>query len=247
MKLFPDRRNNTQKGSALFLILIGVALFAALSYTVAQIMRSGNPNMITEEKARLYADEILNYARALRQATQSTRISGGCSTTGISFENAVLAGYAHSPVVADRCKVFHEDGGAMNYMPPGVEWLDMVYTPAPAVRGRWVFPANICFLNVGNATTGCDSDSEDNEALVAWLPYVRKEVCAQLNILSNVSNVGSNPPPLTYAGNLVPVLFTGTQTDGAEIDTGGKIAGCYEGSGTLPAGTYHFYQVLLPR
>ena len=247
MKSFPAQSNTSQKGSALFMILIGVVLFAALSYSVAQMMRGGNPMIITEEKARLYGGEILNYARAMRQSTQNTRISGGCSTTGISFENAQLVGYEHSPVVTDACKIFHEDGGAINYLPPGKEWLDMNLSPAPALRGQWMFPANICVPTIGSAVANCESGSTDDEALMAWLPYVRKEVCSQLNTLLAIDNPGGSPPLLTYAGNITPVQFTGTQTDGAAIDMDGKMAGCYEGTGALPAGTYHFYQVLLPR
>ena len=54
--------NNRQKerGSVLFYILIGVVLFAALSYTVSGMMRGGDATMITEERSRLLAGEILD-------------------------------------------------------------------------------------------------------------------------------------------------------------------------------------------
>jgi hypothetical protein len=235
---------NFEKGSALFLILIGVVLFAALSYSVAQMMRGGNPMMITEEKARLYADEILNYSRALRQATQNTRISGGCGALNVSFENASVTGYEHTPAASDACKIFHENGGAVNYISPSQDWLDMVYSPAPALRGQWVFPARICLPGLGNAATGCEADGIDNESLVAILPFVRKEVCAQLNTLLGINNPGGNPPPLDYSGDITVVLFNGTQADAVAVNTSNNMAGCYEG---VPADTYHFYQVLLPR
>ncbi len=236
----------TQKGSALFIILVGVVLFAALSYTVAQMMRGGNPAIITEEKARLYADELLNYARALRQATQNVKING-CPDLSISFEAPNLTGYGHTPAATDGCKIFHEAGGAVNYLVPSQDWLDMIYSPAP-LRGEWLFATGACVPGVGNAVAGCQADSVDNEALVALLLFLRKEVCIKVNELLGVPNVNGSPPPITIVGPGTFAKFIGTQSDGSAIDTGGKMAGCYEGNGiTTPLSTYHFYQVLLPR
>ncbi len=238
---------NPQKGSALFIILVGVMLFAALSYTVAQMMRGGNVSIISEEKARLFADEVLNYARALRQSVQNVKING-CSEMNISFENVVLTGYEHTPVVTDNCKVFHEAGGAVNYLTPAADWLDMRYTPAPPLRGQWYFPANTCVPGTGSALANCQSDSTDNEALVAVLPFMRKEVCVAINNIVGVTNIGNSPPPVAYTGVAAPPKFTGTLADGTSIDTGSKMSGCFEGDGgSVPTGTYHFYQVLLPR
>ncbi len=64
-----------QAGNVLFLILLAVALFAALSYAVTQSSRSGGKNA-SDEKARLVVAEILNYENAIRMAAQRIRMRG---------------------------------------------------------------------------------------------------------------------------------------------------------------------------
>lgn len=241
-----------QSGNVLFLILIAVALFAALSYSVANILRSGNPEMITEERAKILANEILSQARTFRQGIQMLRVSNGCSDTGVSFETPALSGYTHSPIVADKCKLFHQSGGGLVYVPPPEEVLDMGYSPAPALRGQWFFPADTCVPEIGTAPagTGCNSDSADNEAIIAVLPFIRKNICVQINKNLGVNNPGGNPPVETSnawpAGN---TKFNGGQNDTERLDQDGFMAGCFEGSATNtpPTGTYHFFQVLMPR
>jgi hypothetical protein len=251
MKLFPCKKPVSQKGSVLFIILIGVMLFAALSYSVAHMMRGGSPTMIGEEKSRLFGDEILNYARALRSAVQNLKISNSCKDSEISFEHTDLAGYTHSPVVPDTCKIFHSSGGGMVYQAPSAEWLDTVYSPAPALRGNWYFPANTCVPGTGTAPAGgCDANGDDDEAIIAVLPFLRRQICIQINDLLGVANPGGEPPAETAnawpAGN---TKFAGAFSDGEQIDQPGVSAGCFRGSGiaTPPANTYHFFQVILPR
>ncbi len=62
-------------GNVLFLILIAVALFAALSYVVVQSTRSGGSNTANEH-ARLEAAKILNYVNQLRPAALRLLMSG---------------------------------------------------------------------------------------------------------------------------------------------------------------------------
>lgn len=47
-----------ERGNVLIYILIAIALFAALSYTVGNMMRGGNADMIDEENASLYAGKF---------------------------------------------------------------------------------------------------------------------------------------------------------------------------------------------
>ncbi|MCC7305528.1 MAG: hypothetical protein IT558_04620 [Alphaproteobacteria bacterium] len=245
------KRRKSQAGSALFLILIGVALFAALSYVVANMMRGGDPNSIADDKARLYADEILNYGRALRQAAQNLKISSGCADANISFEDTALAGYTHAPAVADNCKVFHKDGGGITYLAPAAEWLDTT-SPAPVLRGYWYFPADTCIAGIGSVASGvdCSIDGTDNESLIVVLPYIKRQICIELNKALGVANPGGVPPQETNGGWVTGSgKFDGTQSDGEILDQEGQRAGCFEGSAanTPPTRTYHFYQVLVAR
>lgn len=242
-------KNGSQRGSALFIILVGVVLFAALAFAVGNMMRGGNPETITVEKARLAGSEIMAYAQSLRRAAQDMKISNGCNDLDISVENNSVAGYTHAPATTDTCKLFHSDGGGLVYQVPVDDWLDTA-TPAPALRGQWFFPANTCAPGTGSAPAGCATDTDDNEAIIAVLPFINRQLCIQLNDLLGVDNPGGNPPVET--GDAWPVAatkYTGAQSDGTKLDQGGRMAGCFEGAAasTPPSGTYHFFQILIPR
>jgi type II secretory pathway pseudopilin PulG len=233
------------------MILVAVVMFAALSMIVAGMLRGGNPRTVADDKAQLYANEILSYARAMRQNVQSMKISNNCRDLEISFENSTLTGYAHTPAAQEACRLFNANGGSMNYMVPPTSWLHMEFPGGPALRGKWFFPANTCVPGLGTAPAGgCKADSIDNEALIAILPYVRKDICVHLNDKLGVENPGGEPPAETDNAWLpAETIFTGTQADGEQIDAGGYMAACFEGAGSNdpPANSYHFYQVLLPR
>lgn len=234
-----------QSGNILFLILIAVALFAALSFVVSDMMRGGSTATISDEKASAYVSEILDYGRTLRQAVQNVSING-CDNTDISFSNIIVSGYAHSPVVDDSCKIFAPDGGAMTYVAPDSDWLAKV-SPTPSLQGQWYFPANVCVLDIGKGGSGCDSDGNDNEDLIVVLPYIKQEICLLIN---RRLNLGASA--LSASGDEWPsagTKFTGSFSDGEVLDQSGVLAGCFEGDSTnTPAsGTYHFFQVLKAR
>jgi hypothetical protein len=51
----------SESGNALFYILIGVVLFAALGMAVSSSMRGGgNAEAIQEDRAKILSDELLN-------------------------------------------------------------------------------------------------------------------------------------------------------------------------------------------
>ena len=247
-----NNRFKEQKGSALFIILVAIVLFVALSYTVAEMFRGGNANIISDEKSKLQADEILNYARSLRQATQNLKISNGCSESDISFENQYVLGYEHAPPVANKCKIFNDAGGGVVYLRPVAEWLDLNYATTSPLRGDWFFPGKVCVPGVGNAPTGlgCNADGVDNEAIIAVLPYIKQNICIAINNALGVDNPAGTPP-VENGGAWMndDSKFLGPQTDGERLDQSGQSAGCFEGApgSSPPSKSYHFFQVLVPR
>jgi len=64
--LVTDIKNSPKAGNVLFLILIAVALFAALSYAVTSSSRSGTGG-VGEDKAKLAASTLLQYAAGVEQ------------------------------------------------------------------------------------------------------------------------------------------------------------------------------------
>lgn len=103
-------------GNALFLILIAVALFAALSYAITSSGRGSGD--IDKEQASIAAAQIVQYGDAIYRAIQKMKIINGCSDYDISFyldTEPDLTFYQHTPETRDECKVFHPDGGGVAY------------------------------------------------------------------------------------------------------------------------------------
>lgn len=238
----------SQNGSALLWILIGVALFAALGFAVTRGMRGGGESTIAVEVARARAIDVVQYGNALRAAVQNLRIEG-VTPQAVSFETPLVSGYANANCAGSSCKVFDPGGGGMAYRAPAEEWLDQSQS-AKTLFGQWYFPAGVCVEDIGSGGAGCDSDGEDNEDLIAVLPWVRREICIEINEKLGISNPGGNPP--VEVGNGWPVAntkFTGTFSDGVILEQTGQSAGCFAGNAaaTPPAGAYAFFQVLMAR
>jgi type II secretory pathway pseudopilin PulG len=213
-------KRTPETGSVIFMILIAVILFAALSYVVAQMLRSGDANVIGEQQASIFADEILSSARQYRQGVQSLRISNGCADTDISFEAAALTGYAHSPAASDECKLFHADGGGAAYNAPSLSYSD---------GSDWIF-------NGGNDVSGVGTSAPD---LVVILPNINLSVCNSINEKMGISDTG-NDTTVDFS------KFTGAYTSTQVINfAAGVAAGClnYVSSGD----NYFFYQTLVAR
>lgn len=238
-----------QSGNVLFYILIAVALLAALSYAVAQGGRSSLSGL-TDEKSRLFAGEILEYADSLSNAVSQIKLRG-YTEAQVSFENSIVSGYANANCSEDFCKVFALDGGGVNYMAPKMDWLDSG-SSGQLRYGELYIHAQSHVVDVGT--------SDDD--LVLFIPYLKKELCIAINDLLGIEPTGQDVPSETNGPFAVNIKFDGTYVqvadrkvsgDGTTGQTDilyGKQAGCTESSGGASnpsAGTYHFFKVLIPR
>ncbi|MCD8569257.1 MAG: hypothetical protein LRY50_13400, partial [Geovibrio sp.] len=79
-------QNSRESGNVLFLILVAVALFAALSYAVSSSTRSGSSDGGRQEDTEIIASSLLQYASGLAMAVEKMRLSHSCSESDISFE-----------------------------------------------------------------------------------------------------------------------------------------------------------------
>lgn len=240
-----------ESGNVMIYIFLGIALFAALSFAVANIMRSGTGDPKREVMA-LYSSDVIQYGDGLKRAVQAMHIRG-LADDEISFESPKLnLNYAH-PVSApnqcttDSCRVFQPAGGGVSYMKPLERWLDAAGA-ADTLYGDWFFPGEVCVEDAGMGGAGCESDGEDNEDLVAVLPWIRRELCIDINNKLGITNPGGNPPVAGGAawgsGN---ARFLGTFAEEAIIARGGQTAGCLQGAGIPPSNSYFYYKVLLAR
>ena len=252
----PINGGGNQQGSAIVWILIAIALFAALNFTISQGSRSGTQS-ITKEQARLAATEILDYGRAIKQAVQTLQING-CSDTEVSFENPVVPGYEHTPPARDECKVFHPAGGGLNYLEPEEEWMDGLATSQAAGHyGTWFTNSRVHIRGLGIDNNGsvCSSGTGDCKELTTGVPFIKKEICIEINkkIGWGVDDNGT-PYQDTGASYGTGTLFTGSYpSGGVQMGTASPsnysniMTGCIEGDVAPPSGTYSFFQVLIVR
>lgn len=127
---------SSQNGNVLFLILIAVALFAALSYAITNSTRT-NGNGISKEKATAYASQILQFGASMRQTISRMKLSNGCTDSTLDFYTPVYHKYTTTTPsntvntnASAKCHLFDANGGNMVPVIPPVEALT---TPTIAV------------------------------------------------------------------------------------------------------------------
>lgn len=99
---------NPRSGNVLFLILIAVALFAALSYVVTQSSRSGTAG-VSDDKLALMATQLLQHGVATRTTIARMAVNGSNMDT-LDFW------WDQNPVGA----VFGKEGGGVRLAPPNL-------------------------------------------------------------------------------------------------------------------------------
>jgi hypothetical protein len=241
------RARRGESGNALFYIFAAIALLAALTYAVSHSGRTSVSDL-TKDRVRLLAGEVISYGDSVAKGTAMLRLRG-IPATSIDLDNSVLTGYDNAACTTADCAVFDPDGGGVNYVIPPTDWLDSSFS-GQGDYGQAYFDGHSCVPLVGSGHTDCDSDSTDNEELVMFVPFVRKQLCTQINDLLSVGNPGGDAPVVSDCA--FGTKFTGSFGDGTAIDApelAGKTAGCfrYDGGCGGAGGSYHFYQVLIAR
>lgn len=229
-----QRLKNSEAGNVLFLILIAVALFAALSFAVVSSSRSTKSN--EEESNTLKTSDIVNFAAFVTNGVTFT-YTNGCNSSQISFERAPFDGsdplYVNPNAPSDmECHVFHPLGGKS------------IYRTFPDFNNN----ADILFTGHFDID-GIGSDEPD---IVMVVPNVTSGMCAKLNQRLDVDYDGGIPQENTFLADVTANPFVGTYSATAvdmDCDDGGGISctrqhsACVQGNG----GAYHFYHVVLLR
>lgn len=235
-------KRSSQAGSAFFLILIGIALFAALSYAFLQGSRTATSEL-GKDQARLVANEIISYAASLQKAVDTLRLRG-CLDTELNFTHPLDVGNLlvnpNSP--SDKsCDLFDMNGGKLSFSGIDIKALDTAYASQVALGyGLAVPTGDIANEGVGSA--------QNDLAIVA--PFVKKEVCTMINNIVGITNPNDSPPVSTVDLNYSP--FAGTYNSGTGGLAGvnntakGKSIGCIEASNWGPD-VYFFFAMLVAR
>jgi hypothetical protein len=166
-----DFKFKAQKGNVLFLILIAVALFAALSYAVTQSSRSGGS--ADRETSLLNSAQITQYPTALQTAALRMIIDGA-SVSSIYYNVPSAQGTASNQYL------FHPNGGGAVYSTVPADLM------AGSGEGFWAINGEFFIQDIG--TSAAD--------IIAFLPGIPVELCKKINVELGVGAADGTPPVL---------------------------------------------------
>lgn len=184
------KNRNSESGNVLFLILIAVALFAALSYAVTQSTRSGGGS--AEREQAILSGASLTQGPAALRTSLIRMILGGADATAITFDSPANFG-----AISDlTLLVFHPTGGG------GVFQRAPADVMAGGNQGTWFYNANFNIPQIGVDTAGTGND------IIAFLPDISQNICTQIN---NEFSINATADGCTAPLNgVIPQLDTGS-------------------------------------
>lgn len=241
-KSMMEKRVNKESGNVLFLILIAVALFAALSYAVTSSTNSGGGNA-DEESSLVNSAAIAQYPASIKTAIVRMTAMKGVSNTGVGTSDTGLLfnkpdDFGSITPGQEYRAVFHPAGGNAAY-------YDATQGITAGASGAWIFTRAFEIANVGSSTAG---DLAGNE-IIAFLPNVTKGICDKINEQSSIAGTDIvHDAGVTITDNLLVEgateadagIIGGTATTAPDI--AGKYNGCFRNGA---AGPYVYYHVLL--
>lgn len=235
------------RGNALFIILLCIVLFAALTYAVSGNFRANSS--LSQTKVEALASDIVLSAASVEKAVNKMLVQG-ISESRISFTRNGSDGYQLSPVQNDAERVFSSQGGGAQWLDPSGDELDQTKSALTGF-GSWAYTG---YMHADGH--GTDGAGESTKELLAVLPYVRKDICIAINKRMGIDNPSGNPPK--ESSNMRIDKYQGAYSSGTvslsvnSARTFGFKAGCIEGntlgSGSVDvSGSYFFYYVLIAR
>lgn len=247
-----------QNGNILFLILLAVVLFAALSYAVTSSMRGGGKDM-SAEAAQSSAAQILNTVNLIGATVQRLQLVNNCRDTEINFANNFVrpASYVNNNSPEDkRCNVFDPAGGGAVISKITESALEPCNTSSSnpqmcgggvlvSERGYARFTGNYAIRNIGTSISSSGIMDSTSVELAMLVPKLKKEVCLAINDALGIANPSGNPP--SVAGTLFTnvSIFTGTYLSTQNGGPIGQPTACVRDA--YDNGVYFLYHVLIPR
>jgi len=212
-------RQNKQHGNAMIYVLIAIALFGFLTMTLSRTNNEADGQDIDDEQAALYALELMEYA-ASAQSVVDMLITSGSEINDLDFVNPTSAGFNTPP---HYHKVFHPQGGGLNYKP---ELNEAIQNGGASV---WAI----------NSNTHVEwTPSTANDAILTAY-FLTRQICE----IINEKLTGSSTIPVTASPHADYFLDTGTTdldaTECAACD--GQPALCVENDTN---DNYSFYSII---
>lgn len=225
-----------EEGNVLFLILIAVALFAALSYAVTSSTRTGGDSK--NEGNLITSASITQYPSSVSTSVLRMIISG----TGVS-ELRFNRPEDFPTLDSDTIGVFHPSGGGATYIQAP---KDAMTNDQP---GDWSFNGELEVPDI--ATAGVDGND-----IVAYLIGIKQSICSKINLehgLGAAIPVLDSDRSTLYSKQMFDDGATDyllPTSDVPDIDNGagafdGQPFGCFQNGGS--GGEYVYYHVVVER
>lgn len=238
---------SSEHGNIFFYIFLGIVLFAALGFAFSRTTIS--TKSISDEKARLYATEIINFGNQVKDGVIKLKLRG-CTENQFDFQNSIYKRNDNSTIdVAnpsspsdDSCDLFSAAGAGLTPYIPSAE----AFTKGDVTTGAWT-PGHGGFrvVQINNVGTDGASGTVSANDLMFGMPYVSSQVCSKINQILSVT--ATNVAPINISapgtGGFYAGTFAGTQVmSGTAIN--GKLAFCFSLGGAFGG---QYVQVLLAR
>jgi hypothetical protein len=235
----------TERGNVLFLILIAVALFAALSYAVTQSSRSGGGDANSETNL-INSAQVTQYPSSVRTAIIRMMVSNSVDPASLEFNSpSDFSQCTGAPTTYSGC-VFHPQGGGATFARGAAD------VASDGTPQEWIFNSSNEVALVGT-TGGSDSPTATTADIIAFLPKVKKSVCEKINKelgLGGVTSEGTSIDLTTKMG--AGTGYTsgidaggGTIGEGGAANLNGQAFGCFSDGVAAPNTGYTYYHVLI--
>ena len=160
-------KRNGECGNALIYVLIAIALFAALSFTLGRQTDSNEAAVLSGEKAEIYATQLISYA-AQAKSVIDQMVFSGTDIDDLDFLDPSEATF-NSGTQLDRAnRIYHPEGGGLI---KGAIPAEAVHLYSGVVKPGWYLAR---FNNVE-----WTKSTKDDVILTAY--QIKKEVCEKIN------------------------------------------------------------------
>ena len=177
-------RMKKENGNVLFLILIAVVLFAALSYAVTQSSRGGGS--VANEQADLQASRLMNYSAMVKTAVMRLKLREGVTVGSIYYNSDIYKRINGNPAPASlgspadpSLYLFHPEGGGLNEM----TFEDIAVDCAGCPTG-YIQPGHMLMVWVEAQWSGAG----DDDAAITFFG-INQEVCEAVNRKVGISGI----------------------------------------------------------
>ncbi|QGP81504.1 hypothetical protein [Sphingobium sp. CAP-1] len=186
--------SHRQSGNVLFLILIAVALFAALAYSVTRSSSGGKS--VSSEQAKTEVSALMQSLSLVEIAIQKARVINSCGETEISFNGFPLHNYDSR----DDCEIFNLAAGGINLF---------------NVNNKLQKPAAQCLNTDIVFNAFFDIDKTGKADIILQINCVTDSVCLAFNEMNGISGI---PSEHNAAASLY-TLFSGVYNPSPPADS----------------------------